>query len=170
MADQEKDAVLDIRDRWSNVENYFEENKKRISTITTVILVAVLGFVAYTFWYMPGQEKDAQDAIYPGQRLFAMDSLNKAIPIFQSVADDYGSTKIGHTANYYLGVCYFQKKDYQKAIDYLDKFDAGDVIVSPIAAGLMGDAELQLGHNDEALADYLKAVKRSDNQLTAPIF
>ena len=34
----------------------------------------------------------------------------------------------------------------------------------------MGDAEMQLGHNDAALEDYLKAIKRSDNELTAPVF
>lgn len=170
MADETKDVTLDVQERWSNVEDYFENNKKRISTIATIIIVVILGFVAYTYWYMPGQEQEAEAAIFPAQRLFGMDSVNKAIPLFESIVDEYGSTKIGHTADYYLGVCYFQKKDYQKAIDYLEKFDAGDVMVSPVAAGLMGDAELQLGHNDAALEDYLKAVKRSDNDLTAPIF
>jgi tetratricopeptide (TPR) repeat protein len=170
MAEQENDVTLDIRDRWSNLEAYFMQNKRRVSTIATIIVVAIAGYIGYTFWYLPGQEQEAEVAIFPAQRLFGIDSINKAIPMFQQVADDYGATKIGHTANYYLGVCYFQKKDYQKAIDYLDKFNAGDVMVSPIAAGLMGDAEMQLGHNDQALEDYLKAVKRSDNELTAPIF
>src|ERR1700733_7450974 len=165
MADENKDVMLDIESRWSNVEDYFQKNKKRVSTITTIILVAVAGYFAYTYWYMPGQEKEAEAAIYPAQRLFAIDSINKAIPLFESVVDQYGSTKIGHTANYYLGVCYFQKKDYQKALDCLEKFDANDIMVSPIAAGLMGDAEMQLGHNDAALEDYLKAVKRNDNDL-----
>jgi tetratricopeptide (TPR) repeat protein len=170
MADEKQDVLLQVEERWSNVESFFHQNKKRISTISTVVLIAIAGFVAYTYWYMPGQEKEAEVAIAPAQRLFDMDSINKALPMFQQIVDDYGSTKVGHTADYYLGVCYFQKKDYQKAIDNLSKFDAGDVIVSPLAAGLMGDAEMQLGHNDQALEDYLTAVKRNDNQLTTPIF
>src|ERR1700756_4388889 len=135
MAEEKQDVLLQTEERWSNVESFFHENKKRISTISTVLLVAIAGFVAYTYWYMPGQEKEAEVAIFPAQRLFDMDSINKAIPMFQQVVDDYGCTKIGHTAEYYLGVCYFQKKDYQKALDYLGKFDAGDAIISPMAAG-----------------------------------
>ncbi|HTA83152.1 MAG TPA: tetratricopeptide repeat protein [Bacteroidia bacterium] len=170
MADENKDVMLDVQARWSNVEDYFQKNKKRVSTVTTILLVVIAGYFGYTYWYMPGQEKEAEVAIKDAQRYFGMDSIKKAIPLFESVVDEYGSTKIGHTANYYLGVCYFQMKDYQKAIDYLDKFNAGDIMVSPIAAGLMGDAEMQLGHNDAALEDYLKAIKRSDNELTAPVF
>ncbi|HXP49050.1 MAG TPA: tetratricopeptide repeat protein [Bacteroidia bacterium] len=171
MADEKQDiTTVDVEERWSNLQSFVMANKKRVSTIATVLAVAIAGYVGYTFWYLPGQEQEAEVAIYPAQRLFGMDSINKAIPMFQQIADDYGATKVGHTANYYLGVCYFEKKDYQKALDYLEKFNAGDVIISPLAAGLMGDAELQLGHNDQALEDYLTAIKRSDNQLTTPIF
>lgn len=170
MTEETNDVMLNVEEKWSNVETYFQKNKKRVSTIATIVVIAIAGYIGYMFWYMPGQEQEAEVAIFPAQRLFDMDSINKAIPLFEQIADDYGSTKVGHTANYYLGVCYFQKKDYQKAIDYLGKFNAGDVMVSPLAAGLMGDAEMQLGHKDEALEDYLTAVKRSDNQLTAPLF
>ena len=170
MADEKQDILLDVESRWSNVEDFFQQNKKRVSTIATVLLVAIAGYVGYTFWYMPGQEQEAEVAIFPAQRLFGMDSINKSMPMFQQIVDDYGSTKAGHTANYYLGVCYFQKKQYQQAIDCFSKFNAGDVMLSPLAAGLMGDAEMQLGQNDAALEDYLTAVKRSNNQLTTPIF
>ncbi len=170
MADEKQDVLLDVESRWSNVEDFFQQNKKRVSTIATVLLVAIAGYVGYTFWYMPGQEQEAEVAIFPAQRLFGMDSINKSMPMFQQIVDDYGSTKVGHTANYYLGVCYFQKKQYQQAIDCFAKFNAGDVMLSPLAAGMMGDAEMQLGQNDAALEDYLTAVKRSNNQLTTPIF
>src|ERR1700722_1689067 len=170
MADEKQDILLDVESRWSNVEDFFQQNKKRVSTIATVLLVAIAGYVGYTFWYMPGQEQEAEVAIFPAQRLFGMDSINKSMPMFQQIVDDYGSTKAGHTANYYLGVCYFQKKQYKQAIDCFSKFNAGDVMLSPLAAGLMGDAEMQLGQNDAALEDYLTAVKRSNNQLTTPIF
>ncbi len=170
MANENNDVLLGVEERWSRLENFFQENKKRVSTIATIVLIAIAGYVGYTYWYLPGQEQEAEVAIFPAQRLFGIDSINKAIPMFEQIADDYGATKIGHTANYYLGVCYFRKKEYQKAIDYLSKFNAGDVMVSPIAVGLMGDAEMQLGHNDAALEDYLTAIKRSENDLTTPIF
>ncbi len=170
MAEENKDLTLDVEERWSRLETYVQENKKRVSTIAIIVAIAIAGYIGYTYWNLPGQEQEAEVAIFPAQRLFAIDSINKAIPLFEQIADDYGATKIGHTANYYLGVCYFRRREYQKAIDYLSKFNAGDVMVSPLAAGLMGDAEMQLGHTDQALEDYLTAVKRSDNELTAPIF
>jgi tetratricopeptide (TPR) repeat protein len=114
--------------------------------------------------------------MYPAQRYFSVDSVNKAINGdatclgFQAIADQYSWTPAGHLANYYLGICYYQKKDYQKALDYLEKFDAGDVLVSPNAAGVMGDAEMQLNHPDKALDYYLVAVKRNDNNLTTPLY
>lgn len=164
--DQEQELVNDevstptsLSDRWSNLEAYVMQNKQRVTYIGIAIALVIAGYIAYNFWYLPGQEQEAEVAIFPAQRYFGIDSINKAIPIFQQVADDYGATKIGHTANYYLGVCYFRKKDYQKAIDYLDKFNAGDIMVTPIAAGLMGDAEMQLGHTDAALEDYLEGCK-----------
>jgi tetratricopeptide (TPR) repeat protein len=62
------------------------------------------------------------------------------------------------------------KKDYQKSLEYLEKFNAGDVLVSPMAAGVMGDDEMQLGQADKALEYYMTAVKRNDNSYTAPLF
>ena len=53
------------------------------------------------------------------QYYFNGDSLNRAIKGdgvhsgFLDIADQYGSTPAGQLANYYLGLCYYQKKDYQ---------------------------------------------------------
>jgi tetratricopeptide (TPR) repeat protein len=170
MANEKTDVLLEVEEKWSRLENYFQENKKRVTTVVTVLLLVIAGYAGFKFWYLPGQEDDAELALYPAQRLFSIDSVRQAIPLFEQIADDYGWTKAGHTANYYLGICYYKTKSYDKAIDCLEKFDAGDVMVSPIAVGVMGDAEMQLGHTDQALEDYLKAVKRSANDLTTPFY
>ena len=132
---------MTLGERWANIENYFQQNKKRVSTITTIALIVIAGFVGFKYWYLPGQEQDAQNAIIHAQRYFSMDSINKAIngdrsnPGFEQIADQYGMTKAGKLANYYLGLCYYEKKEYQKSIDCLEKFNAGDVLISPMAAG-----------------------------------
>lgn len=176
MADQEEKVVTSAEDRWENIQTYFIQNQKRVTTIATIVLIAVAGVVGFFFWYLPGQEDEAQNAMYHAQDLFSRDSINKAIngdggnPGFQAIADQYGMTKAGHLANYYLGLCYYDRKDYQKALDYLEKFNAGDVLVTPNAAGVMGDAELELNQPDKALEYYLNAVKRNDNEFTTPIY
>jgi tetratricopeptide (TPR) repeat protein len=176
MADKKDDVIIDVEERWERIENYFIDNKKPVSIIGTIIVVLVLGFVGVKYWYIPGQEQDAEMAIYHAQAYFAEDSINKAIKGdasnlgFESIADQYSWTPAGRLANYYLGLCYYARKEYQKSLDYLEKFDAGDILVSPNAAGVMGDDEMQLGNKDKALEYYLEAVKRSDNKLTAPLY
>lgn len=176
MANQEENAVVSAEERWERIEDYFIHNKKRVTTIATVILIVVAGAAGFFFWYLPGQEEEAETSMYKAQTYFNIDSINMAINGnasfmgFQSIADQYGMTKAGHLANYYLGLCYYDKKDYQKALDCLEKFNAGDVMVSPNAAGVMGDAEMQLNQPDKALEYYLNAIKRNDNNFTTPLY
>ena len=175
MADQEQNAVT-AEERWDDIQNYFERNKKRVTTVATIVIVVIGGILGYFFWYLPGQEEEAENSMYKAQMYFNLDSINLAMNGnaafmgFQSIADQYGMTKAGHLANYYLGICYYDKKEYQKAIDCLEKFNAGDALVSPNAAGVMGDAEMQLNQPDKALEYYMNAVKRNDNNFTTPIY
>ncbi len=170
------DIVLGVEEHLSNLENYYEGHKKPIIIVSSVIAAIILAIAGIYYWYLPSQEQEAEDQIYHAQMYFSQDSINKAIrgdassPGFEAIADEYSWSPAGRLANYYLGLCYYDKKDYRKAIDYLSKFNGGDVLVSPNAAGVMGDAELQLGNKDQALQDYLEAVKRSNNTLTAPIY
>jgi tetratricopeptide (TPR) repeat protein len=176
MADQNENVVVSSEERWERIEEYFIQNKKRVTTIAAIALIAVAAGVGFFFWYLPGQEEEAEISMYRAQMYFNLDSINMAINGnagtmgFQAIADQYGMTKAGHLANYYLGLCYYDKKDYNKALDYLEKFNAGDVLVSPNAAGVMGDAALQLNQQDKALEYYLNAVKRNDNNFTTPIY
>ena len=177
MARKKKDAfILEAEEKFVRLENYLTGHKKQVSTVTTILVIAIAAIAIFKFWYLPGQEKEAENAIYPAQRYFALDSINQAINGdgsslgFLDIADQYSWTPAGHLANYYLGLCYYDKRDYQKAIDYLGKFDAGDALISPNAEGVMGDAEMQLNQPDKALEDYLEAVKRSSNDFTAPLY
>ena len=176
MASKNPDAPLNVNDRWNRIENYIDNNKKRLSTISLIVAVVIGGFVTYKYWYIPSQEEDAQVAMRHAQRYFTMDSLNKAIkgdgvnPGFLDIADQYGSTGAGQLANYYLGICYYMKNDYKQAEEYLNKFNAHDVMISANAAGVEGDAEIQMNNTDKAIEYYMEAVKRSDNDYTAPMY
>lgn len=176
MANKKDDLILGAEEKWEKIETYLNEHKKAVSTVTTIVVIIVAAFFVVKYWYIPGQEKEAEVAMYRAQSYFSMDSVNKAMNGdagslgFLAIADQYSWTPAGHLANYYLGLCYYDKKDYQQAIDYLDKFDAGDVLISANAKGVMGDAEMQLNHPDKALEYYLQAVKRNDNNFTAPLY
>jgi tetratricopeptide (TPR) repeat protein len=170
------DPLLNVEQRWDRVQNYLDDNKKTVSVVSIVVTLLVAGFVTFRYWYIPSQELDAEMAMRTAQRYFAADSANKAIKGdganlgFQDIADQYSWTPAGKLANYYLGLCYYQKGNYQQAIDDLEKFDAHDVLVSANAVGVEGDAEMQLNNTDKAIEYYMEAVKRSDNDYTAPMF
>jgi tetratricopeptide (TPR) repeat protein len=176
MAETKEDLSLTAEERWEKIENYFEENKKTVTTVVVVVVLAVAAYFGINNWYIPSQEAEAEVAMARAQTYFDMDSINKAINGdaanlgFEAIADQYSWTPAGHLANYYLGVCYYNKKDYQKALDYLEKFNAGDVLVSANAAGIMGDAEMQLNQPDKALEYYMEAVKRNTNNFTTPLY
>ena len=71
-----KEKEVNPLDRWMVV---YEDNKKRISTVTTVILVVVLGYFAYTKLYKGPAEEKASAALYYPQLFFSVDSLAGAM-------------------------------------------------------------------------------------------
>ncbi len=169
-------SLMNVNDRWERIEDYMEENKKMMTILLAIVAIVVGGFITFKYWYIPSQEQEAEMAMRGAQNYFTRDSVNRAIKGdganlgFQDIADQYSLTPAGKLANYYLGLCYYQKQDYQKAIDNLEKFNANDVLVSANAAGVEGDAEMQLNNTDKAIDYYLEAVKRSDNEYTAPMY
>jgi tetratricopeptide (TPR) repeat protein len=173
---QKNNGTMNVGERWERLENYFDEHKKTTTTISIIVVLIIAGFVTFKYWYIPSQEQDAEVAMSRAQNYFAGDSVNKAIRGdganlgFQDIADQYGWTPAGQLANYYLGLCYYQKKDYQQAIDNLEKFNAHDILVSANSVGVEGDAEMQLNNVDKAIEYYLEAAKKSDNDYTAPVY
>jgi len=87
-----------------------------------------------------------------------------------SLADEYSFTKPGNLANYYAGICFLRKGDFNVAIDYLEDFDGKDHIVGPMAVGAIGDAYLELGDREKAAAYYIEAANDVDNEFTTPLF
>ncbi len=73
-------------------------------------------------------------------------------------------------AHYYAGTAYLRLGEYDKAIEYLKKYDAEDDITGATALGCIGDAYLEKENLDEALRYYRKAYEWDENQFTACIY
>ena len=91
-------------------------------------------------------------------------------PGFEQIAQDYGSTKTGNLANYYLGMTYLKKGEFEKAIEALKKYDAEDDITGALALGGIAAANQELNRVDEAVSFYKKAAEYDDNNFTRPLF
>jgi tetratricopeptide (TPR) repeat protein len=174
---EEKDEILvDVQHAYSKTELYIEENKKSLAIIAAGIILVVTGYFAWDKLYVAPQEEEAQSKMFVAQQYFENDSLDKAIngdgnnPGFKTIAEDYGVTKSANLAHYYLGVCYLKKGKFEDAISELKQFDTDSEVLGPVATGAMGDATLELGKQEDAVALYLKAAKMNENKFTTPLY
>ncbi|MFN5628758.1 MAG: tetratricopeptide repeat protein [Bacteroidota bacterium] len=174
---EEKDELLvDVQHAYSKTELYIEENKKSLAIIAAGIILVVTGYFAWDKLYVAPQEEEAQSKMFVAQQYFENDSLDKAIngdgnnPGFKTIAEEYGVTKSANLAHYYLGICYLKKGKFEDAISELKQFDTDSEVLGPVATGAMGDATLEMGKQDDAVALYLKAAKMNENKFTTPLY
>jgi tetratricopeptide (TPR) repeat protein len=179
MAKQTKETdkpILDVEQAFDRTERYVEENKKSLIIIVSVVVGLVGLYFAWKLLYLKPNQEEAVSAMYKSEIYFANDSFNLAINGkgdtlgFAQIVDEYGITKSGNLAHYYLGISYLRTGKYQEAIDELKEFDADDQFISVMAIGCTGDAYLELGEKEEAISYYLKAAKKNANKFTSPYF
>ncbi len=171
-----KKESVDVQDKLDGLQLFFEENKKKVGIAAAVLAVVIGGFIAYKKWYQPKQELKAQNAAYKTFALFEGDSAKLALngdgktKGIEYIAKEFSGTSQGNLANYMAGVTYLQDGQYEKAIESLKKFDGEDVIVSSLAIGAIGEANMELNKVDDAISYYLKAANNKPNDFTSPIF
>lgn len=167
------------------VEIFYEKNKKAITYGGGAVLAIVALFSFYKFYWLPGQEAEANNEAFFAQTYFEKDSFNlalngginvqtadgpKTMMGFKDIADSYSSTKTGNVANYYAGISLLRTGNFEEAISYLEKFDSSDDMLGPVAVGAIGDANMELNKVDEAIKFYLKAADKSTNSFTTPVY
>ena len=159
-----------------SMQSFYETNKKRINTISTVLLVGAAAIFGYYKFVKGPKEAKAANAIAFAQTLFQTDSLNQALNGdgqhmgFLQIIKKYGGTDAGNLANYYAGVSYLQMNDPKTAIKYLKDFDAHGTTVKYMAYGALGDAYMESGNTKEAIEYYNKAAGEKDNSLITPMY
>lgn len=170
------DNLQDIENVLTKSEQFIEDNQKIITYIVGAIVIVVAGYLSLNKFIIQPRENEAQSQMFMAENYFEKDSFNLALNGdgnylgFLDIIDDYSMTKTGKLARYYAGISYLRLGEYNEAIDYLGRFKTKNIVLGPVKEGSMGDAYLQLGEKDKALNHYLKAVKMSENEFTAPIY
>ncbi|MGV3539129.1 MAG: tetratricopeptide repeat protein [Rufibacter sp.] len=162
-----------LADRLLKSESYIERHKNLFIGIFVAIAAAVVGGFLY---YQNREQKNAEAlaAMFQAEYYFEADSLNKALngdgqyAGFKSIADEYGNTKAGNLANYYAGVASLKQGKFQDAVNYLEEFSSDDLLLQARAYALQGDAQLELGKNEEAASLYKKAAEHKANDFFSP--
>ncbi len=165
-----------IGETLSKTEEFIFNNQKIIGIVISVVIIGILAYFGYCRYYLEPKTIEAEEQMFQAQQYFELDSLDLALygdgnsDGFIDIASDYSMTKPGNLANYYAGICFLKKKEFENAIDYLEDFNADDHLISPMATGAIGDAYLELGEKEKAAAYYLEAANIDENGFTAPLF
>ena len=170
------EPIVDVAEAFSKTELFIEKNKKTLILVFGAVVVLVGGYFAYKYWYVAGEEEKARTEMFKAEDYFGKDSINKAMNGdgvalgFTQIVDEYGITPSGNLAEYYLGICYLKKGQFEDAIEHLEAFNSKDQMVAPEATGAIGDANMELGKVDEAITYYLKAAEQKPNKFITPIY
>jgi len=168
-------TISSVEETLSRTEHFLEENYKAL-LMGLGVIVAIVGLIWLGKLYLNKRNDEAQSQIYQAERYMEMDSLNLALNGdgnylgFLDIAKDYKLTNSGNLARYSAGLCYLHLGDYQKAIDFLDKYSKKDKVLGSLAIGATGDAYVELGNLDKGVSKYLEAADFSENSFNTPIF
>ena len=165
-----------IESTLSNAELFVEKNQKVIVIVLSVLILAVLAFFGVKKFYLEPREANAQSAIFHAEQYFEKDNFTSALKGdgnylgFVDVINEFGGTKTANLAKYYAGICYLNTGDFNNAISYLKDFNGKDVMLTSMALGAMGDANMELGNVAEAAKCYESAAMKSANSFTSPMY
>jgi tetratricopeptide (TPR) repeat protein len=169
----------------SRSEKWIYKNQKTILTVLAVTVLVILGYLAYQKYIQEPKEKEAANELaFP--KVYFDDAITNTVAAdslfilalegadgkygFIDIASEYSGTKAGNLANYYAGISFLKIKDYQEAIEFLEKFSSNDELLAPVAKGAIGDAFADINQLDDALDYYFKAANLRDNTFSTPLF
>jgi tetratricopeptide (TPR) repeat protein len=179
------EALNLLEETASKSEQWIEKNSKPLFTSLVVIVVVFLAFLGYNKYIVEPNETEASNELAFPRKYFdeaatagsGIDSLlNLGLEGadgkygFLDVADSYSGTDAGNIANYYAGISYLQMKQYDKAIEFLSKFDSDNASLNATAVGAIGDAFSDIDQEEEALEFYEKAANKKANDFLTPLF
>lgn len=181
MADKKvKTEQIDASEIVEKAKGFWVAYSKKIIIAGSAVILLLGGYLGYKYFVKIPNEKTANDQIFPAEKLFGLmagqstynqDTVNmvlngdKAAGVtgLLKIASKYGGTKSGNRAQYMIGACYLQLKQFDKAISHLKDFDGnGADQVQSKAYLLLGHAYAESKKTSEALEYYTKAGNISD--------
>ncbi|MDE7305443.1 MAG: tetratricopeptide repeat protein [Alistipes sp.] len=182
MANQQAAGQESLGQAMNKTELFLERNGRMMSyVILALFLLAALIYGYRAMIVAPRAEKAAAmiaqaqsrfEAETPDYELALLGDANGAG--FLEVVEQFGGTPSGNLAKHYAGICYLRMGDLENAAAYLAKFSPVSgipgAIINAQNFGLQGDVAVEQQDYAKAVQFYSKAVKASDNNLTAPMY
>ena len=154
-----------------------EDFLKRNSKIVVGLLVGaavLIGGILFFQYNTQQQNEKAQAEMFQAVYFFEQDSVDFALngdginKGFLTIIEDYPRTDAANLSHFYTGSIYLSQKKFEDAMTHLEEFSTDDYLVQAKAYSLIGDANLELGKTDEAIAQYTKAARTNENKFMSP--
>jgi len=162
-----------IADKLVPGEDFLKSNSKILAGIFAVAVVLIGGVLFFQYNTQQQNEK-AQAEMFQAVYFFEQDSVDFALngdginKGFLTIIEDYPRTDAANLSHFYTGSIYLSQKKFEDALTYLEEFSSDDYLVQAKAYSLIGDANLELGKTEEAIAQYTKAARTNENKFMSP--
>ncbi len=113
-------------------------------------------------------EKVAVVELTKAQSRYNNHDFEEAVEILKKLVDDYGSTKSGKIAKFYLANAYYNLKDYNEAEKYFKEYGDGDDNLGASAISGLAACWEEQGKFKEAAEMYKKAAEKFSDGFMAP--
>ena len=154
-------------------EDFLKSNSKILAGILAVAIVLIGGILFFQYNTQQQNEK-AQAEMFQAVYFFEQDSVDFALngdginKGFLNIIESYPRTDAANLAHFYTGSIYLSQKKFEDALTHLQEFSTDDYLVQAKAYSLVGDANLELGKTEEAIAQYTKAARTNENKFMSP--
>ncbi len=148
----------DLITTYDNAVWWYETNKKLLTNVGIAIVVLAAGGWFYINNNRTNNEKAANEfaklfSYYDnGQYQLAINGLpEKNVRGLQAIVNDYGSTKYGNVAKFYLANSYFNTGEYDKALEAYDDANLDvPILEASRVAGVAACYEVKANYADAA--------------------
>ncbi|MFA6469635.1 MAG: tetratricopeptide repeat protein [Bacteroidota bacterium] len=148
----------DLITTYENAVSWYDTNKKLLTNIGIAIAVLVAGGWFYINNNRTNNEKAANEfakvfSYYDnGQYQIAINGIpEKNVRGLQAIVNDYGSTKYGNIAQFYLANSYFNTGEYDKALEaFEDASVDAQILEASRIAGIAACYEIKANYEDAA--------------------
>ena len=155
--------------------NWYQTNKKLVNGALFGLVVLVVVVVAYLNNVNSNNQKATAELgkvlRYYDQGTYEVainGNLQENIRGLQAIVDDYGSTRAGELAKFYLANCYFAQSNYDKALKYYLDVDVKDDLISASALAGAASCYESKGDHVKAASTFEKAAFRSSKDVNVP--
>lgn len=152
----EKDASRGLDDRTESIFEWLHVNSRLLAIAVVVVLVAAAGGWLYTR-KQAGKELSAERALLQAEQSLGQGNIPLAQTDLQKLISTQSGTAGASQGAMLLAQSYYDKGEYQKGIDALEKSGAARKEFEAQVEALIGDGYSQLGKYADAAAHYKKA-------------